>query len=231
MQPSGGHKTFENVEALTFDLYGTLVDWEAVWTKVAGKFLAQYRAKVTPQEFCNFWKAECLRLGNTKYERYASLLRKGLGEAYRRYGINGSVNDSEVLLRSWGEIGPFPDVEDALRRLKRNFRVCIISNTDNNLIDQVLPHLRISFDEIITAEDLRAYKPALKMYRTALEQLACKADHAMHVARSQYDVVGSKRMGMWATWVNRAEEPWQERDAKPDLEVKDIKDLADQLLP
>lgn len=231
MQPSGGHKTFENVEALTFDLYGTLVDWEVVWTKVAAGFLSGHGAKVTPGEFCNFWKAECLRLGTEKYDRYANLLRKGLVQAYRSYGVNGSGRDSEALLRSWGEIKPFPDVEDSLRRLKRSFKLCIISNTDNNLIEEVLSHFRVTFDEIVTAEDVRAYKPAPKMYQTALERLACSANHAMHVARSQYDVVGSKRTGMWSTWVNRTGEPWQERDTKPDLEVKDIRALADQLSP
>lgn len=216
------------IKALTFDLYGTLVDWEAVWVRVANGFLKERGAKVGPGEFCREWKALVLEMGGKKYERYKLLIGKALVELFRKYGIPGGEGDAMPLIAAWGEIRPFADVNDALRELKVKFKLAILSNSDDDLIQAVLPGMPPVFDHVITAEDVGAYKPDRKMYSAAVERLGGEGSEVMHVARSQYDVKAALDYGMEGTWVNRAGEAWQ-YGARPRNTVNDIQELVSLL--
>jgi len=218
------------IKALTFDLYGTLVDWESVWVRVATSFL-EGRAQVDPHEFCAEWKALVLEMGARHYERYKTLVRKALVDMFRKYGISGGEGDAMPLLAAWGDIRPFPDVNEALKELKRHHELVVLSNSDNDLIQKVLPGLAPVFDRVITAEDVGAYKPDRRMYAAALERLGAKANEVMHVARSQYDVRAALDFGMEGVWVNRAGEAWQSGrfGAQPKNTVADIRGVVSLL--
>jgi len=214
------------IKALTFDLYGTLVDWEPVWMRIAKPILETRGAKVDPARFCMEWKLQSLEMGRKRYEEYKVLLGKALVHVLRKYGLSGNEDDATPLIASWGDIRPFADVNDALLQLRGVHRLVILSNTDNDLIQRVLPSLPPVFDHVITAQDVGAYKPDRRMYAAAVERLGLPPSQVMHVARSQYDVRAALDFDMQAVWVNRAAEKWEYAGRAPGNIVEDIRGVV-----
>jgi 2-haloacid dehalogenase len=130
-------------------------------------------------------------------------------------------------LKSWK---PFPDTVSSLESLKTRFKLAIISNTDDDLFAATARHLKITFDEVITAQQASAYKPALKPFQLAMQRLALGPDRILHVGQSMYhDVIPAKSLGIKTVWVNRR--PGQQNAVKSaagqaDMEVPDMKTLA-----
>ena len=217
------------LRALTFDVYGTLLDWENTWARAAQRMLTKYSSMVNANEFVRIWKSKTHELGYKNYEKYVTLLPKGLAETFRHYGIKGDPKHARLIIDNWSSMKPFPDVPPSLRKLKKHFALAIISNTDNQLIEKVLKVFGVNFEVVVTSEMARAYKPSPKIYETALKLLRYKASEVMHVARSQYDVAGAKSFGMKGTWVNRASETFQE-EPLPDKQVSDLRELVEFLI-
>jgi 2-haloacid dehalogenase len=123
----------------------------------------------------------------------------------------------------------------ALEALKRQYRLAIISNIDDTMIDQTLQSLDVVFDEVVTAQQARSYKPSLNNFNVAMRRLGVPAGRILHVAQSLYhDHVPAKQLGLKTVWVNRksavpgtgATPP---AEALPDLEVPDMRGLVEAL--
>jgi 2-haloacid dehalogenase len=132
------------------------------------------------------------------------------------------------LANSLGNWQAFPDTVAALERLKTKYKLAIISNTDDDLFAQTARHLKVKFDEVITAEQAKAYKPSLTMFQLALKRLAASPERVLHAGQSVYhDVVPAKSLGMGTALVYRrgfgATRP---TEGEPDLKVPDMQTLA-----
>jgi 2-haloacid dehalogenase len=142
--------------------------------------------------------------------------------------------DREVrsLPESLQEWKPWPDTVTALRELRSRFRLAIISNVDDDLFAATRPQLEVDFEQIITAQQARAYKPSLKIFELALSRIDVPAHRILHVGQSLYhDVIPAQLLGMATVWVNRPSARTgigavKAAEAHPDLQVSSLAELA-----
>lgn len=233
MRLTFGGMDFSRFEAVSFDCYGTLIDWEtgilSALTAVVGAhgitaseadLLRQY-AEIEPQV-----QAE-------GYVRYRDVLREVVGRLGTRMGFSPTERDKNLLPDSLKEWLPFPDTVPALRRLKRRYKLAIISNIDDDLFAHSAQRLEVAFDEVITAEQVGSYKPSLRNFEVAFERLRLPRERWLHVAESLFhDVAPAKTLGIASVWVNRRADKGGvaasgTAEVQPDLTVPDLKTLAD----
>jgi 2-haloacid dehalogenase len=215
---------------VTFDCYGTLVDWEGG----AAAFLydlALREGDTSPpsgRELRGRWEEIQFELLRGEYRPYREVLAASLRAWMDERGYNWRDEEGEALLRSMRSWQPFPDTRPALTRAREaGVRLAIVSNTDRDIIEHTLRHIGVPFDAVITAQDARAYKPSDVVFDHALEQLATPPEDILHVAFGfKYDIGPASRRGMQTAWVNRhAESP--PGDARYDYEWRDLWPLAD----
>jgi 2-haloalkanoic acid dehalogenase type II len=213
------------VRAATFDCYGTLVDWEGgLATFLYGLCLREDVSRLRPgRELRERWEAIQFELVSGPYRPYREILAESLRRWMDEQGMRFQPADGEALVRSMRSWQPFPDTRPALRRAREaGVRLVIVSNTDRDILDHTLRHLELPFDDIVTAEDCGAYKPADPMFVRALERIGEPAENVLHVAFGfKYDIGPANRHGMRSAWVNRHAEP-PPGDDRPTFEWRDL---------
>jgi 2-haloalkanoic acid dehalogenase type II len=143
-------------------------------------------------------------------------------------GYAWRAEEGEALLRSMRSWQPFPDTRPSLTRARQaGVRLAIVSNTDRDIVEHTIRHIGVPFDDVITAEDVRAYKPADAVFEYALERLDTPPEEILHVAFGfKYDIGPAKRHGLRSAWVNRHGEP-PPGDEPFDYEWRDLWPLPD----
>ncbi|MDH3290479.1 MAG: HAD hydrolase-like protein [Gemmatimonadota bacterium] len=213
---------------LTFDCYGTLVDWEA---GIANAFLRAARADAVELDRTRvleaYARAEPLVQQRT-FRPYREVLALTAVEVARQLGWSVTPQQATFLPESLATWPPFSDTNPALERLVgAGFTLGILSNVDPDLLSATLGQLSVPFDFTVTAEDVRSYKPAHAHF---LEARRIVGDRWwMHVAQSYFhDIVPATSLGISAVWVNRkAERPTGAARARHD--VADLTALAEWL--
>jgi 2-haloacid dehalogenase len=216
----------EGVRALTFDCYGTLIDWEAGIRGYVEPILRRSRWQgVSTEAWLAAW--EPIQFGMLHpYRPYREILIASYEATMRALGLETFADAGPGLVRSMAEWQPFPDVVPALRRLARRYRLAIVSNVDRDLLADTVAHLRAPFSALVTAEDAQAYKPDRKPLELALERLALPGAHVLHAAFGwRYDLAPARAVGMKTAFVNRARAPRPD-GVECDLEVPTLGDLA-----
>lgn len=219
--------SFSRFNALTFDCYGTLIDWETGLLAALRPILRAHGCKLRDEQILALY-AELEPAAQNPYRRYREVLEevvRGFGE---RLGFQASEAEARSLPDSLKNWTPFPDTVAALQKLKTRYRLAIISNTDDELFAGTAPHLQVKFDQVITAEQARAYKPSLAPFHLALERLALPREQVLHVGQSIYhDVVPARSLGLATVLVRRRGfGATRAATEKPDLEVADMESLA-----
>ena len=215
-------------KALSFDCYGTLIDWEGG----LGTFLYDYALR-SRDEVANGrvlrerWEAIQFEVIQGDYRRYADVLAESLRLLAAERGWRYSEEDGKALARSMRSWQPFPDTAPALRRAhEAGLRLIIVSNTDRDILEHSLRHIEAPIDAVVTAEDVRSYKPARPHFERALEVAGVPAERILHVAFGfKYDIGPAQQLGFRSAWVNRRGEP-KPGPADPDLEWRDLWGLA-----
>ncbi len=224
---------FEHITHLTFDCYGTLIDWESGILNALRPVLDGHGVSVSDKELLRLFttfEAEQEAGSYQPYRKVLSNVMAGIGAAL---GFEPSPGDLEQLPDSLKDWLPFPDTVAALTILKSRFQLAIISNIDDALFAATARRLQVAFDAIITAEQVRSYKPARRNFRAALTRLGAAPRQVLHVAQSLYhDHVPAKELGLPTVWVKRSSRlgEWGlalPADIRPDLEVPDLKTLTD----
>jgi 2-haloacid dehalogenase len=218
-------------DALTFDCYGTLVDWE---TGLLGALRGLAQAD-DARLLELFAEAEgAIEAG--PYRPYREVLRQALERIAAALGLALADGDRESLARSLPEWPVFADTVPALEALRRRYRLAIVSNVDDDLFAGTARHLRVPFDAVVTAEQVGSYKPAPAHFHRVLARLSLPKEKVLHVAQSRYhDIAPAKELGWSTVWVNRrAGRPGSgatpPQEATADLEIPDLATLA-RLIP
>jgi 2-haloacid dehalogenase len=223
-------------EYLTFDCYGTLIDWEAGILNAIRPVLEAHRRRLSDDGILELYAAIEAQQEQGEYRPYREILASVMTRMAARLAFSPSEEETHALANSLPSWNPFPDVVPALQRLKQRYRLAIISNTDNDLLGASMERLDVPFDQAITAEQCRSYKPSLNNFRIALERLGVAPERVLHVAQSIYhDIVPAKELGLATVWVNRragkrgsgATPP---AHAEPDIQVPDLAALAKVIL-
>ena len=230
---------FEKYDALTFDCYGTLIDWEAGIADALRPVVAAHGVSVSDAELMGLY-AEIEVAGKSgEYRRYRAVLRNTVNGICERLGFAPSESEAECLAESLGNWQPFDDTVDSLRRLQTRYKLCIVSNVDDDLFAGTQQTLGIEFDEVVTAQQAGSYKPSHNNFALAIERLDIPKERVLHVAESvKLDIVPAKAFGMDAVWVNRHAGMEREGSASgnppdgesgADLEAPDLRTLADMM--
>src|SRR5918992_1189615 len=198
----------DKYEVLSFDCYGTLVDWESGIIAGLRPILRGHRVEATDDEILDLHAQTEHKLQAASkrgsYLKYRDILGEEVREAGRRWGFEPSPSDVRALPDSVRYWLPFPDTVNALHTLKGRYKLAIISNIDDGLFALTARYLEVEFDYIVTAEQAGTYKPSPNNFELALERIGAAPEKILHVAESLFhDHVPAKGMGLDTVWIHR----------------------------
>jgi 2-haloacid dehalogenase len=223
---------FSRFEILTFDCYGTLIDWEAGMLPVLHRILSAHGKEIEDAALLKLYGDFELRSEQPPFRRYRDVLESVVRQFGEELGFIPTLEELRSLPDSLSTWKPWPDTVAALRQLKGRLRLAILSNVDDDLFALTRPALEVEFDEVITAQQAQAYKPSLKLFELALSRIHAPAHRVLHVGQSIYhDVIPAQSLGLATVWVNRpSARPGvgavKAAEAKPDLTVSSLAELA-----
>jgi 2-haloacid dehalogenase len=225
----------DECEVLTFDCYGTLIDWETGIWETLRPILTCHRIDLAPDKALELYGELETEAERGAYVEYKTVLRRVLQGFGARLGFVPTEDELRRFAASVGDWPAFPDSPGALQALKRKYKLAIISNIDDDLIALSARRLHVAFDWVITAQQARSYKPSLNNFHVAFERIGLPTSKIVHVAQSLFhDVAPAKSLGLATVWVNRrhgktgfgATPPAQ---AEPDLEVPSLAALVEAI--
>lgn len=193
---------------LTFDCYGTLIDWETGLYTALGPLLARAQPGLSRDAVLEaFARRESAQQKATPDLIYSSLLKVVHGQLATEWGVEPDADEAAAFAMSIGDWPPFPDTVEALAYLKQHFRLVILSNVDRASFKPTNARLGVKFDAIYTAQDIGSYKPDPANFAYMLNKLAMHGAHRpdiLHVAQSLFhDHVPANRMRLFSAWIDR----------------------------
>ncbi|MGD0790356.1 MAG: haloacid dehalogenase type II [Terriglobales bacterium] len=223
---------FSRFTTISFDCYGTLIDWESGILPVLRTVLANHGQSLPDAAILELYGEFEAEAESGPYQSYRDVLQSVVRAFAERLNFKASSAEVHSLHESVRAWSPFPDTLPALRELQERYKLVVISNIDDDLFAETRKHLDVEFDGVITAEEARSYKPSINNFQMALRTLAISPDRLLHAAQSIYhDVVPARSLGISTVWVNRkSARPGigavRASTGRPDLEVPDLASLA-----
>lgn len=228
---------FSTVQALTFDLFGTILDLGGSLTPPLLPLLQAKGAAITADAFWAQWRDRqrieqyqdtLMMLGHSGYLETA---RRALVYTLRRNNIDATTAEVATFMQNWQQLSPFPDVVPALERLQQRYRLVVLSNGEPEFLEHLATNrVNWPFDAIFSVNRVGAFKPHPAVYRGAALQLGLPVEQCLMVSSNAFDAVGARACGYRAIYVNRYGLPVEDHPYQPDLIVKDFAELADVLL-
>ncbi|QKF51934.1 haloacid dehalogenase type II [Pseudomonas graminis] len=224
------------IKVITFDCYGTLVQWHDAVRRAAASILERHLSAHASTDSVASFAARLREIAmehqqQSPFRDYEAVLDASLNQALRETGHDATAADLETLLATLGRIEPHPDVPEALARLREHYRIAVISNTSDHLIADTITAIGTPIDFVITAQQARAYKPDHALFHHAYAAMGVTKDETIHVAMGQVsDLKVCQELGIRSVWIDREGEPldpaWQ-----PDAVLKDLSGLPQLLTP
>jgi 2-haloacid dehalogenase len=228
---------FTRFDILTFDCYGTLINWEAGIIPALRRILSAHGKRIDDATLLKLYGDFEQRSEQGAFRPYCEVLESVVRQFGAEFRFTPTEEEARSLPDSLATWKPWPDTVAALRQLKTRFRLAILSNVDDDLFADTRPQLEVEFDEVITAQQAQAYTPSLKLFELALNRINASAHRVLHVGQSIYhDVIPAQALGLATVWVNRpSARPGvgavKSAEAKPDLTVASLAELAAAAVP
>lgn len=223
---------FDAFEALTFDCYGTLIDWETGLWEALQPIFTHHGMSIAQEPVLELYGTLEAAAERGPYLPYRAVLRTVLMGMGARLGFVPTAAELERFADSVAAWPAFPDSAQALQALHTRYKLAIVSNVDDDLFAGSARRLQVPFDAVITAQQVQSYKPALAHFHVALARLGLPHERVLHVAQSVYhDIAPAQSLGLHTVWVNRRQATpgtgaTPPAHAQPDLEVLDVSTLA-----
>ncbi len=221
-------------DAITFDCYGTLIDWEEGLMSYIQPLLVAHDAHAVPSFLLDFFGRTESKLQAGPYRAYRKILEGVLTALGERLGFHPSADALAAFPDSIGDWLPFPDTIESLKALGSRFQLVVVSNIDNDLFDLTQARLNVNFDHVITAAQVGAYKPDQRMFKAAIERIGVPKERILHVAQSLYhDIAPAKAMGFDTVWIDRHDGHGSgatpASDAAPKWTLRNLRELVEAL--
>jgi 2-haloacid dehalogenase len=219
-------------DALTFDCYGTLIDWEAGILAALRPVLAARGVEPPDDEILEVYAGHEARLEAGPYMRYREILGRAMREVAFHYGIGPETAEVAAFSDSVGDWPAFSDSAEALTRLHERFRLGVITNCDDDLFARSAKRLDTTFDWVVTAQSVGSYKPDPRNFEVAIERIGLPRERILHVAQSLFhDHVTAQRLGFQTVWIDRRHDQAGSgatlpADATPDAVFPDMASFA-----
>ena len=233
---------FSVIKAMTFDVFGTVVDWRGSIIREGENVWAAKGVDVDWAQFADDWRRgygpamHRVRSGELPWMNIDALHRLILDDLLKSHQVSGlSEADTQELNRVWHRLNPWPDVVSGLARLRQSAIVATLSNGNVALLVNMARHGGLCWDCVLSAELAKQYKPDPEVYQTAAALLGLEPRQVMMVAAHNGDLKAAQAVGFRTAFVQRPHEhgPKQMTDLAPDPSIdvvaKDLNDLADQL--
>jgi 2-haloacid dehalogenase len=234
--------TVPPIEALVFDVFGTVVDWRTTILREGAHLNRERGWSVDWAAFADAWRAgyapamDRVRKGTIPWTTIDALHRMILDELLTRFGIDGlSEPEIEHLNRVWHRLLPWPDSVGGLNRLRAKYVISTLSNGNMALLVNMAKHAGLPWDCILSAELARQYKPDLEVYQMAAALLGLSPNRVLMVAAHNGDLRAAQQAGLRTAFISRPLEhgPAQASDLHAefavDIAARDFYDLAEQL--
>jgi 2-haloacid dehalogenase len=223
---------FSRYSTLTFDCYGTLIDWETGIVNALEPLLERYAIELNDDALLELFGELESDIEAGPYLPYREVLATVATRLGERLGFTPTAEECAAFGDSVGDWPPFPDTVSALQELARHFKLVIISNVDDDLFARSAEHLGVEFHAVITAQQVGSYKPNRRNFEFALRKLAIPQEQILHVAQSLFhDIEPANAAGFTTVWVNRRHDrsgfgATPPASATPALEVPNMATLA-----
>ncbi len=224
---------FATIRAMTFDCYGTLIDWEQGILSALRPLCERSGVVAHDDELLvAFARAEA-HVERGYFRPYRDVLREVVKQLAITFGVPAGEWDPDTLVESLPSWPPFPDTVESLRALAGWYPLGVVSNVDDDLFEATRALLEVDFDWVITSARAQAYKPAHRVFRVARDRIGVHPSRIVHVAQSRFHDIAPARLLGWNTvWVNRrrgardggATVP---AEARPHRVVHDLRTLVD----
>ena len=224
------------IEALTFDLFGTVLDLGGSLTPFIAEFLREKRSSASPQQVWAEWRYRqrieqyqdnIVAMGHSGYLPVA---RRAGVYVLKQFGVDATGAEVDGLMQAWQQLKPFDDVTAAMERLGKRYRLVALSNGERAYLDHLVRNrIQCRFDAVISVEEVGAFKPHPGVYRKGAAMLGLEVGQCMMVSANSFDVMGARMCGLRGAFVNRYHLPYEDTPFVPDLTVRDFTELADRL--
>ena len=227
---------FGRFDALTFDCYGTLIDWETGLLSALRTALAPHGVAPDDDDLLARFARHEATLEDGPYLRYREVLGRSLRGICAELGVEPTADEVATFGGSVGDWPAFPDSAEALRRLKARYRLGVITNCDDDLFAASNVRLGVTFDWIVTAQQVGSYKPDPRNFAFAFERIDVPRERILHVAQSLYhDHVTARSFGLATAWIDRRHDKpgfgaTPPAEAVPDVTAPDMASFADLAL-
>ncbi|MEW6668285.1 MAG: haloacid dehalogenase type II [Thermodesulfobacteriota bacterium] len=226
-----------DVKALTFDVFGTVLDLGGSLLPFISEFLKNKDAAVPAQKVWEDWRTRqrieqfqdtIMMVGHSGYLETS---RRACVYTLAMHGIPASPMEVKELMTAWQHLSPFPEVPAALRRLKERYRLVALSNGEPEYLAHLVKNrIRFDFHDVISVNIVGAFKPHPSVYRRAALMLGLEVGECMMISANSFDVVGARACGLQAAFVNRYGLPYDDTPYQPQVVVRNFTELADALL-
>jgi 2-haloacid dehalogenase len=223
-----GDIDFGRFEVLTFDCYGTLIDWETGIAAGLRSALGGHARDAHDEELLTRFAAHEAAAEAGPYLPYRDVLARAARGVASDLGATLTDDRAAAFGDSVGDWPAFPDSAEALRRLKERYRLGVITNCDDDLFGRSNRRLGVAFDWVVTAQQVRSYKPNPRNFEFTFERIGVPRERILHVAQSLFhDHVPAKALGLTTAWINRRHDrpgagATPPAEATPDVEAPDM---------
>ncbi len=192
------------MKIISFDCYGTLIDWEEGILSSLKPLFKKYEVDIEDDEILEIYSIIESRL-EKNYLPYKEILKKIVIKFSDYFDFDLKKGEEFTLLNSFGNFEPFEDANEVLRAIKdKGYKIAIISNVDEDLFELTKVKFDVEFDYVITASQVKAYKPSKLVFEYALKVFNVEKSEILHVAQSYYhDIIPAKELGMKNAHIKR----------------------------
>ena len=228
----------ERTRALTFDLFGTVLDLGGSLIPPIATFLQEQGSEADAAEF---WSQLRYRQRIEQYQDslvelghsgYLETVEKAFSYVCRLNGLDPTRDEIKAWMESWQQLNAFPEVVEALDRLRKRFKLVALSNGNPWFLDHLVKNrIKYDFDDVLSVELVGIFKPSPAVYRRAARELDMEPGELLMVSANSFDVMGARMCGLRGAYINRYALPFEDTEERylPDVTVMDFTELADAL--
>jgi 2-haloacid dehalogenase len=226
----------QTIRVCMFDQYGTVVDMQSGLAEVATPYLKSKGWEGNPYSFVTWWRRTHFEnsmidaLLHKEHTPYREIGHRSVSFVLERAGIPHTMEEVHALVAEIEKLRPFPEVPEALARLRTRYQLVVLSNGDPDMLETAKKYHGIPFDRVISVKEASAFKPHVATYTKAAELLGLRMDEVLFVANHAFDCIGAKSAGMRTAFIDRRQRPFGITPHQPDILVRSMKDLADVMV-
>jgi 2-haloacid dehalogenase len=221
------------IKVCMFDQYGTVVDMQTGLTEAAAPFLKRKGWEGDPNSFVTWWRRTHFEnsmidaLLHREHTPYREIGHRSVAYVMERAGIPHTMEEVRWLVSQIETLKCFPEVPEAIARLKTRYRIMVLSNGDPDMLEAAKAHHGVTFDKVISVAEANSFKPHVATYTKAAELAGVRMDEVLFVANHAFDCIGAKSAGMRAAFIDRRRRPFGATPHPPDIIVRSMTELAD----